>query len=57
MKSRQRVSEEILESLRRTLAESLERGCLSWPLPQPPHQHADLPAKHPQDARDVSELG
>ena len=57
MKSRQRVSEEILESLRRTLAESLERGCLSWPLPQPPHQHADLPAKHPQDARDVTELG
>ena len=57
MKSRLRVSETVMESLATGLVEALERGCLSWPLPEPPLTDSDLPVNHPKEARDLAEKG
>ena len=57
MKSRLKISETVMESLATSLAEALERGCLSWPLPEPPLIDSDLPVNHPKEAKDLAEKG
>ena len=57
MKSRRRVSEQVLEALATRLVDSLEKGLMAWPLPHPPLSDSDFPPTHPKEQRDVSEMG
>ena len=57
MKSRKRVSEQVLDSLAQRLVEALENGAKSWPLPEPPLFDPDFPPIHPTDGKELSEKG
>lgn len=55
-KSRSKVSDQVMESLATALVKAMEKGCLAWPLPQPPVFDADFPPIHPKDSRDLPEI-
>lgn len=57
MKSRNRVSESVLESLCEKLAASIKSGLKSWPLPFPPLSDPDFPVMHPSDQEKIVEMG
>ena len=57
MKSRNKVSEEVIQSLASRLVDALEAGAKSWPLPEPPLYDADFPPIHPNEGREISEKG
>ncbi|HIL66151.1 MAG TPA: hypothetical protein EYG33_08325, partial [Candidatus Poseidoniales archaeon] len=55
-KSRSKVSDQVMESLATALVKAMEKGCLAWPLPQPPVFDADFPPIHPKDSRELPEI-
>ena len=55
MKSRSKVSDQVMESLATALVKAMERGCIAWPLPQPPVFDADFPPIHPKNQEDLPE--
>ena len=57
MKSRRKVSDQVLEALATGLVEALERGCISWPLPSPPIFDSDFPPIVPSEPHEISEKG
>ena len=54
MKSRKRVSEQVLDLLAQRLVEALENGAKFWLLPEPPLFDPGFPPIHPTDGKELS---
>jgi hypothetical protein len=57
MKSKRRVSEQVLVALAERLAQTLQKGSESWPLPYPPQTDPDFPPIHPKEKQQVIDMG
>ena len=57
MRARARVTDAIVDATKEALSEALERGGTGFPLPAPPRQDPEFPARHPRAPEQLVEQG
>ena len=57
MRARARVTDAIVDATKEALSEALERGRTGFPLPAPPRQDPEFPARHPRAPEQLVEQG
>lgn len=56
-RERTKLSDRVFEAVAKGMVEALERGTLSWPLPQPPMTDPDFPPIQPKSPKFIIEQG